>query len=307
MKSPGKDQIRSGRVPKDPRPSIDYLALYRPIDHFDLGWGVKVSDAGFTNIKPGVPYPPPHHPADFLFTWEKGRRLLNHQIVFIGKGGGVLETEHGGVCRLAAGDVFFLHADVWHRYRPYDKTGWTERWCGLCGHYVEKIVESFFPVDRPVIRGADAANVRSRLRTIARLFRSGRTADVPALVAASVGLLTDLAPFVSGEKRTASRKLAPACDEMLQRFAEEIDLEDLAKRHGMGYTLFRRAFKERTGYTPHAYIVEIRLNRAKSLLRDTPMSVEEIATTVGFSSLSYFSQVFRSRFGMSARAWRAKS
>ena len=61
-----------------------YLALYRPIDNFDLGWGLKVTDAGYTNIRPGDDYPARHHPTPYMFTWETGRRLSNYQIVFIG-------------------------------------------------------------------------------------------------------------------------------------------------------------------------------------------------------------------------------
>ena len=95
-----------------------YLALYRPIDNFDLGWGLKVVDAGYTNIRPGDDYPARHHPAPYMFEWETGRRLSNYQIVFIGHGRGVIETERGGRGQIEAGDVFILFPGEWHRYRP---------------------------------------------------------------------------------------------------------------------------------------------------------------------------------------------
>ena len=284
----------------------DYRALYRPIDKFDLDWGVKVTDAGFTNIKPGDDYPPSHHPSAYMFRWEKGRRISNYQIIFIGRGGGVLETEHGGKVRIEGGDVFILYPGEWHRYRPDKHTGWTERWCGLSGAYIEQVVGAFFPKNHSVVKGVDVTTVRRRMRLITRFLEDGRTACVPELVAEAIGLLTDIAPYVDAVARPFSDAIAASCDEMAARFHENIDLANLAKRHGMGYTLFRRLFKVQTGFSPHAYVLDMRLSRARALLRDTLLTVEEVGSAVGFTSISYFSYVFKKRFGHSPSAWRTR-
>lgn len=281
-----------------------YLALYRPIDNFDLGWGLKVTDAGYTNIRPGDDYPARHHPAPYMFTWEIGRRLSGYQIVFIGRGEGVIETEHGGTAELKGGDVFLLFPGEWHRYRPKKTVGWTERWCGFSGAYAEQVMGVFFPVKFPVVRGADATAVRRRLRCIGRLFKDGRTSCIPSLVAETVGLLTDIAPFAAQRKLSFASSIGDACDELAARFDENIDLEDLSRRHGMSYPLFRRLFKAQTGFSPHAYVLEMRLNRAKVLLRETSLSVEDIGTSVGFSSLAYFSAAFQKRLGVAPSSMR---
>ena len=281
-----------------------YLALYRPIDNFDLGWGLKVTDAGYTNIRPGDDYPARHHPAPYMFTWKTGRRLSNYQIVFIGRGEGVIETEHGGTAEIKGGDVFVLFPGEWHRYRPKKSVGWTERWCGFSGAYAEQVMGAFFSVKSPVVRGANATAVRRRLRCIGRLFKDGRTSCVPSLVAETVGLLTDIAPFAAQRKQSFASAIGDACDELAVRFDEDIDLEDLSRRHGMSYPLFRRLFKAQTGFSPHAYVLEMRLNRAKALLRETSLSVEDIGTSVGFSSLAYFSAAFQKRLGVSPSSLR---
>ncbi len=281
-----------------------YLALYRPIDNFDLRWGLKVMDAGYTNIRPGDDYPARHHPAPYMFTWNTGRRLSNYQIVFIGRGEGVIETENGGTAEIKGGDVFVLFPGEWHRYRPKRDIGWTERWCGFSGAYAEQIMGAFFSVKSPVVRGADATAVRRRLRRIARLFKEGRTACVPLLVAETVGLLTDTAPFAAQRNQSFSSAIGNACDELAARFDESIDLEDLSRRHGMSYPLFRKLFKAQTGFSPHAYVVEMRLNRAKAPLHETSLSVEDIALSVGFSSHAYFSAAFQKRLGLSPSSWR---
>ena len=288
------------------RRELGHLALYRPIDKFDLGWGVKVTDVGFANIKPGEDYPPARHPVEYMFSWDTGRRLANYHVLFIGRGGGVLETEHGGTFRLKGGDLFLLHPGEWHRYRPNRETGWTERWCGLSGAYVEQIMGNFFSMKHPVVSGANATSVRCRLRRIAQFFYDGHTACVPELVSEVIGLLADVAPHVDAQARPFSDAIAASCDEMVSRIDENIDLEELGRRHGMGYTLFRRLFKDQTGFTPHAYVLDIRLNRARALLRDTSLTVEEVGSAIGFSSISYFSQAFKRQFGISPNAWRTR-
>ena len=281
-----------------------YLALYRPIDNFDLGWGLKVTDAGYTNIRPGDDYPAKHHPAAYMFTWEQGRRLSNYQIVFIGRGEGVIETEHGGSAELKDGDVFILFPGEWHRYRPKNAVGWTERWCGFSGAYAEQVMGAFFSVKSPVVRGADETVVRRRLRCIGRLFKDGRTSCVPPIVAETICLLTDIAPFAAQKRQPFASAIGDACDGLAAHFDENIDLEDLSRRHGMSYPLFRKLFKAQTGFSPHAYVLEMRLNRAKTLLRETSLSVEEIGISVGFSSLAYFSAAFQKRIGVPPSSFR---
>ncbi len=288
------------------KPDNSSLAVYKPIDSFDLAWGIRVTDAGFTNVRPGDAYPPFRHPRPFMFTWEKGRRLDSYQVVFIGRGRGELETEHGGRVNIEAGDVFMLHPGEWHRYRPDPETGWTERWCGFTGTYATQVVGAFFPVRHPVLKGVAPTLVRSRLRTIAGLFRQGLSAVVPALVAQSIGLLADLSAHGVARSNPYSDAIDKACDELLRLSAENVDLEAVARRHGMSYPLFRREFKAQKGFTPHAYIVEFRINQAKALLRGSDMSAREIAEETGFSSLAYFSTVFRKHEGASPREWRLK-
>ena len=74
----------------------------------------------------------------------------------------------------------------------------------------------------------------------------------------------------------------------------------------MSYSLFRREFKLQTGFSPHAYIIAFRLNRAKSLLRNSEMTIREICEETGFSSLAYFSAAFQRHEGVSPREWRLK-
>jgi AraC-like DNA-binding protein len=67
-----------------------------------------------------------------------------------------------------------------------------------------------------------------------------------------------------------------------------------------------RSFKRAFGETPHRYLLRRRVERAKELLRNTPLSVTEISLDVGFRSLGSFSTAFRALVGESPREYTEK-
>jgi transcriptional regulator GlxA family with amidase domain len=91
-------------------------------------------------------------------------------------------------------------------------------------------------------------------------------------------------------------------------FAEPLDVPALAREAHASRAHFVRSFKEAFGETPHAYLLHRRIERAKDLLRNTPLSVTEVSVAVGFRSLGSFSTAFRQLVGEPprtyARRWR---
>jgi len=91
-------------------------------------------------------------------------------------------------------------------------------------------------------------------------------------------------------------------------FAEEhlhtdIRLEQLAAEAGLSAFHFARLFRDSTGVTPHQYVLEQRIARAKFLLRLGKQTVAEIALDTGFSSATNFVRAFRARTGTTPGAW----
>ena len=80
--------------------------------------------------------------------------------------------------------------------------------------------------------------------------------------------------------------------------ARRIRMEELAQRSGLSVFYFSRAFRQSTGQTPHAYVQQRRVERARELLNGSTRSLGEIALEVGFSSQSHFTTVFRRLTGL---------
>jgi AraC-like DNA-binding protein len=74
-------------------------------------------------------------------------------------------------------------------------------------------------------------------------------------------------------------------------------MQDLASLAGMSVDHFGRSFKKATGKTPYQYVLDKRLELAQMLLRNSELTLVEVALTVGFSSQSHMTKLFSQKFG----------
>ncbi|MEW6116751.1 MAG: AraC family transcriptional regulator [Nitrospirota bacterium] len=89
------------------------------------------------------------------------------------------------------------------------------------------------------------------------------------------------------------RKLERAIEFIHDNLEKDITLTEVAQELGMSPYYFARSFKHTTGRTPHRYLIEQRIERAKTLLRETDLPLAVIAYSVGFQSQSHFTDTFR--------------
>jgi AraC family transcriptional regulator len=87
----------------------------------------------------------------------------------------------------------------------------------------------------------------------------------------------------------------------------DIDNDTLARMASYSPWHFIRAFRAAYEETPHAYLVRQRLERARRLLKLSPLAIAEIALASGFENRCAFSRLFRERFGVTAGAMRRAS
>ena len=102
-----------------------------------------------------------------------------------------------------------------------------------------------------------------------------------------------------------ARHLLRAKDLADARYADRLEVGDMARAAGLSRAHFSREFKAAFGVSPHAYLLTRRLERAASLLRVTDRSVTEICMDVGLQSLGSFTTSFKRMFGRTPTAYRA--
>ncbi len=96
-------------------------------------------------------------------------------------------------------------------------------------------------------------------------------------------------------------------DYMEHHFADDISLRTLAREAGISLFHFTRLFKAKLGTTPHKHVVQLRMQHAQTLLRDTDLSVAEVALQSGYAHLGHFAAAFKRNAGTLPRQFRQRS
>ena len=102
-------------------------------------------------------------------------------------------------------------------------------------------------------------------------------------------------------------RLKPVFDFISSRYTEPITLNLGASLAKMSLPSFTRLFKKVAGMTFVSYVTHVRLSQALRLLRETSLTVAEVASQVGFSDQSYFDRKFRFAFGETPSSIRKKA
>ncbi|WP_277811293.1 helix-turn-helix transcriptional regulator [Chromohalobacter canadensis] len=141
---------------------------------------------------------------------------------------------------------------------------------------------------------------------------------LPSTVRADVSALVDARPDVLARRlhallkmgrttRTEPRlRLLCLLPEVEADLAAPWRVRDWAARCHMAEAAFARRFRTLTGSSPHAWLIERRLQRACMLMQDTHRPLTEIAQACGFHDSAHFSRAFRARHALSPREWRQR-
>lgn len=238
------------------------------------------------------------------------RDLGCYAAVWVSQGSGWLETSATRqTYQLTAGAVFWLFPGVTHTYGP-GEAGWAEHWVlfeGKLAHNFEQA--GLLARGNPVKNTAGNTAIAELFNQIKKDFaRPGpHTAVLSGMLVgrliAEVGSLENGQPAGDNTMAGPVRQIMGWLDE---HSGEEIDFEAVATAKGLGYSTFRRYFKQISGLAPTEYLQSLRISRAKELLVFSAYSVKQIAGLVGFKDPYYFSRVFHAEVGLSPTEFRTQ-
>ena len=135
-----------------------------------------------------------------------------------------------------------------------------------------------------------------------RLFVEHVTLAVAIHAAKTYGAM--MPATLSARGGLAAWQVKRAQETLAANLEGDISLADLANDCGLSASHFSRAFRQSTGLSPHRWLMQRRVDRAKSLLPDRKLSLAEIALSCGFTDQSHFTRVFSAFVGISPGAWR---
>lgn len=120
-------------------------------------------------------------------------------------------------------------------------------------------------------------------------------------------LIIYLSRLYTNLKSTEARSLVrigKVIDYIEENYNANIKLEDMAALTFMSIRNFQRIFKKAIGETPIDYLIQVRLSKARKLLRETATPIGEISIIVGFGECNYFSRKFKKIVGVTPYKYR---
>lgn len=273
----------------------------------DRDWGLFLNVAGRTQTAPYAPYPASDHPTGYYFTWESGRVLQEYQLNYITEGTGLLENKSGRIL-VKPGSLIITRPGDWHRYRPMPKTGWVENYIGLNGPLAEHFFQQFIFANTPAVIQCgfreEIIDTFYKIFDLLRLEEPGYQQIASGWVVKLLGHLV----AIEKQKNFSGKRIEEVVRKirfyMQEHVEDNIHLPTLAQQHHIAYPYFRKMFKKYTGVSPHQYILELKIMRAKEMLLTTERSVKEISAILGFQSIYYFSRLFKQKTGSSPTSLR---
>lgn len=284
---------------------------YLPVSKEDERWGLTVLNAGCTHVGASNAYPLKDHPAHHNFSWKNWRVLQEYQLVYITNGQGVFESESFGEMAIKAGTVMVLFPNEKHRYKPDSQTGWDEYWVGIKGAVVDNLVISgYLKPDSPCLYIGFNESVLNIYNSIIAETKKEKPGYQP-LISGAVMHLVGICHAAIKQSATENKEEEVIIDKARLLFRSNISnaysAEQAAIELNVGYSRFRKLFKNYTGLSPGQYYLQLKIERAKELLSNSHTPVKEISIDLNFDSSFYFSKIFKEKTGLQPTEYRKRS
>lgn len=277
----------------DNRPG-SYSLAHTPVNASDYplwaeGWGLF--DAG-----------------DKYFTDREG---LDSYLVMHTLGGRGQLVYRGRDIALLPGSTVLIYCGEHQLYRTAPGEHWRFEWM----HFNGPAADGY---ERKINAGAlavfDDPKARYHMEELGRLMRLRWSPVKDALLC---GELVELVTFLvtlrlrtgipsDGRHHRYQTELENAVERIYRDYAKRLTVEEILEGAPLSKYYFMRLFKEYTGQSPYEFLIYVRVNEAKRLLRDSGLSVEEIARAVGFADASGFIRAFRRLCGVTPLAFRRR-
>jgi len=242
------------------------------------------------------------------FIYEDGYHLYRDSydsilLMYIRKGSMTLEVNQQ-VIPAAAGS--FVLVDCYQPHSYGSPVGYECLWIHFDGPNAKFWYQNIVSRRGNVITLADPVPTLNKLEEIFQTFHSGRIVN-EALISKYINdILTSF--LISGREKNKppvyTSIVGRSISYMNDHFSENITVEKLAAQANLSQYHFIRLFKKEIGLPPHKYLLNIRINAAKYLLKNSALSVKHICYRTGFSCESVFCHSFKKHLGVTPSQYR---
>jgi len=225
---------------------------------------------------------------------------------------------HGGFSirgndyRCGTGDSFVIFPGELFSYQADDRAPWRYAWFAFVGPGAAAAMEAIgVSPDNPVVSGSLNPQMRNAYEQLFRCFGTPQSAELSnweaegwlRLMLHQLGAARAKKQLSPPSTADGEQAVKLALQYLTLQYTQQISISGMAAMLGYHRTHLCKLFKQSTGMSPMQYLLQIRMQRAELLL-STPMTIEQVASSVGYGDALYFSKKFRSWRGQSPSDYR---
>lgn len=181
---------------------------------------------------------------------------------------------------------------------------------GFEGHFAEYLMgQECFDPQKPLINigfNAEFLNIFLRLIDTVKYEGVAFRQISSCLVIQMLGLVYASA-LMHGKTKLRQEQIIQAVRfKIHENWERNLDFEAIAAEQNVSYEWFRKTFKDVLGTSPGQYLLQLKIEKTGQMLRETSLTIAEIADKAGFESEFYFSRIFKKKMGQTPSAFRKK-
>ena len=220
-------------------------------------------------------------------------------IHYILGGKGIYKTD-GRIYQLSEGDAFLIRPNTLIYYEADRYHPWTYTWIGFQGLKMDEYFKRTSLLETPCFHYDRDDRVRLCHEKMFEAYNLPENRDL-MMNSILYEYLYLLASKFPRKSITPTEKKISYVEEALRyieaNYAHSVNIQVIADHLNIERTYLYRLFKDITGVSPQEYLLDYRIRRACSLLKETDLPVSDIARSVGYGDALYFSRLFKQKKG----------
>ncbi|MCI9151510.1 MAG: AraC family transcriptional regulator [Lachnospiraceae bacterium] len=240
------------------------------------------------------------------FTRRAG--LDSYLLLFTYEGAGFLEYE-GKSYELRAGDGFWINCRKPHYYGTREGT-WKHGDLHLEGAFIDRIFQEFVLGGTVVFSFPEAGSFQDRLEQLLKLYDGlapHRELQISNAIENLLMMLLLESPQYRQDLCSLPENIRYLVKYMEHNYTHPLTLDFLSDFAGISKYHLTRIFHIYVGYTPGEYLIQLRMEQARHLLRSTSLPISGIGPLVGIENENYFCRLFKAKVGVSPGKYRNNS
>lgn len=235
--------------------------------------------------------------------------VKNTVIHYISKGSGIFKI-NDKIYTLKKGDGFILLKGMHVEYMPSIDDPWKYYWVGFSGQNVNEYLKRTSIIDTCIINFSKKSKIPNIIIDMCNISKKyNQTSSDDILLLSKLHLLlyyisSEFPKSFKYDNNLTHTYIQEAIDFINNNYMRSITVQEVADHVSLSRSYLYKMFIKHLGQSTQSYLINIRMYKSSLLLKETTLSIAEIANKVGYSDPLLFSKIFSKHFSMSASKYR---